>query len=227
MAGLRIIFAAAVALSAATASAQEVVFKDPTGDDNGPGKYVYPTDPVYKPGSFDLTQLKVKQAGDKVTFGLRTQLQGDGVSEGEVLEGNEESLTTYSDAVVINELAHAVKVRNKNRIDISGGKNLFSRSKCANVVLCGNGVRRRLVHIINGDQFGAGMSGDVSGVHAANPPAAENGNAEHMFLPTKIQCNDCCIKLRLSMIISRRRVSLNARAKAWDEPVAQGTLSPS
>ena len=68
MAGLRIIFAAAVALSAATASAQEVVFKDPTGDDNGPGKYVYPTDPVYKPGSFDLTQLRVKQAGDKVTF---------------------------------------------------------------------------------------------------------------------------------------------------------------
>ena len=58
-----------------------------------------------------------KGPGDKVTYGLRTQLQGDGVSEGEVLEGNEESLTTYSDAVVINELAHAVKVRNKNRID--------------------------------------------------------------------------------------------------------------
>ena len=68
MAGLRIILAAAVALGASTASAQEVVFKDPTGDDNGPGKYVYPTDPVYKPGSFDLTQLRVKQAGDKVTF---------------------------------------------------------------------------------------------------------------------------------------------------------------
>jgi len=68
VASLRFIFAAAVALSASTASAQEVVFKDPTGDDNGPGKYVYPTDPVYKPGSFDLTQLRVKQAGDKVTF---------------------------------------------------------------------------------------------------------------------------------------------------------------
>jgi hypothetical protein len=27
------------------------------------------------------------------------------------------------------------------------------------------------------------MSGDVGRVHAANPPAAENGNAEHMFLP--------------------------------------------
>lgn len=58
-----------------------------------------------------------KGPGDKVTFGLRTQLQGDGVSEGEVLEGNEESLTTYSDALFINELAHAVRVRNNNRID--------------------------------------------------------------------------------------------------------------
>jgi hypothetical protein len=73
--------------------------------------------------------------------------------------------------------------RNKNRIDITRGKNFLSRSKCANLVLCGNGVRSRPVHIINGDQFGAGMSGDVGRVHAANPPAAENGNAEHMFLP--------------------------------------------
>ena len=68
MAGLRIAFAAVTAITAFAAGAQEVVFKDPTGDDNGPGKYVYPTDPVYKPGSFDLTQLKVKQTGDKVTL---------------------------------------------------------------------------------------------------------------------------------------------------------------
>ena len=68
MAGLRIAFAAVTAITAFAAGAQEVVFKDPTGDDNGPGKYTYPTDPVYKPGSFDLTQLTVKQAGDKVTF---------------------------------------------------------------------------------------------------------------------------------------------------------------
>ena len=54
--------------------------------------------------------------GDKVTFGLRTQLIGDGVTENETLEGNEESLTTYADAVFINELAHAVRVTNKQRI---------------------------------------------------------------------------------------------------------------
>lgn len=62
----------------------------------------------------DETETK---AGDTVTFGLRMQLTGDGVTEAQTLQGNEESLTTYSDKVVINELAHAVRVRNKNTID--------------------------------------------------------------------------------------------------------------
>jgi len=76
--------------------------------------------PLIGTGSDSIIQKKdefSKGPGDKVTYGLRTQLVGDGVSEGEVLQGNEESLTVYSDSVVINELAHAVKVRAKNRID--------------------------------------------------------------------------------------------------------------
>lgn len=71
-------------------------------------------------GSSNMIQLKTElsqNAGDKVTIGLRVQLNGDGVTEGQVLQGNEEALSTYSDAVVINELAHAVRVRNKNTID--------------------------------------------------------------------------------------------------------------
>jgi len=59
-----------------------------------------------------------KDKGDKVTFGLRTQLNGAGVTEGEALEGNEESLTTYSDSLYINELAHAVRVKNEGTIDV-------------------------------------------------------------------------------------------------------------
>jgi carbohydrate-binding DOMON domain-containing protein len=55
-------------LVASSALAQEVRFKDPTGDDNGPGAYKYPTDPVYKPGSFDLTDFSVKKSGSKVDF---------------------------------------------------------------------------------------------------------------------------------------------------------------
>lgn len=58
-----------------------------------------------------------KGSGDKLTFGLRMQLSGAGVTENQVLEGNEESLTTYSDAIYINELMHAVRVRNTGTID--------------------------------------------------------------------------------------------------------------
>ena len=48
-----------------------------------------------------------KSAGDKITYGLRMQLSGTGVLGDGTLEGQEESLTTYSDSVVINQLRHA------------------------------------------------------------------------------------------------------------------------
>ena len=68
MAGTRIALAALLAVATLRARAQEVTFNDPVGDDSGPGTYKYPTDRVYKPGSFDLTRLKISQKGDKVTF---------------------------------------------------------------------------------------------------------------------------------------------------------------
>lgn len=58
-----------------------------------------------------------KSSGDRLTFGLRMIPTGDGVTENQVLEGNEESLTTYSDALLINELHHAIRVRSENTID--------------------------------------------------------------------------------------------------------------
>lgn len=65
--------ACCVALAlAGSAAAQRVVFADPAGDDFGPGTYVYPTDPVYAPGSFDLTSAALEIAGARgrveVTF---------------------------------------------------------------------------------------------------------------------------------------------------------------
>jgi len=39
---------------------------DPTGDDDGPGTYAYPTASDFAPGSFDLTGLKVNQDGTNV-----------------------------------------------------------------------------------------------------------------------------------------------------------------
>lgn len=69
-------------------------------------------------GSSDssLIQTKTetqKSAGDKVTFGLRVQLTGDGVLGDGTLEGNEEALVTYNDALMIDQLRHAVRSSGK------------------------------------------------------------------------------------------------------------------
>lgn len=58
-----------------------------------------------------------KEKGDQVTIGLRTKLTGAGRSEGQALEGSEEALQTYSTAMLINELMHAVRVKGDNSID--------------------------------------------------------------------------------------------------------------
>lgn len=60
----------------------------------------------------DMIQVKdetTKSAGDQITFGLRMQLTGNGTLGDGTLEGNEEALTTYSDALIINQLRHAVR----------------------------------------------------------------------------------------------------------------------
>lgn len=54
-----------------------------------------------------------KGAGDRLTTHLRMQLTGAGVEGDGALEGNEESLTTYTDNFVINQLRHAVRSNGK------------------------------------------------------------------------------------------------------------------
>jgi len=43
---------------------------DPEGDDHGPGSYTYPTDPLFTPGSYDLTAFSVGESGDDLVFTL-------------------------------------------------------------------------------------------------------------------------------------------------------------
>lgn len=50
-----------------------------------------------------------KGAGDQVRVPLRMQLSGRGADETEALEGNEESLLTYYDTLLINEIVHATR----------------------------------------------------------------------------------------------------------------------
>ena len=54
-----------------------------------------------------------KGPGDRITIGLRVQMTGAGVMGDNVLEGNEEALTTYSDNVFIDQLRHASRTAGK------------------------------------------------------------------------------------------------------------------
>jgi carbohydrate-binding DOMON domain-containing protein len=45
-----------------------IEFKDPAGDDKGPGNYKYPTKGDYRKGDFDITSVKIEDKGDTVEF---------------------------------------------------------------------------------------------------------------------------------------------------------------
>ena len=51
-----------------------------------------------------------KHPGDKITYTLRMQLSGSGVIGFGALEGNEEEMTFYTNALLIDNLRHAVKL---------------------------------------------------------------------------------------------------------------------
>src|SRR5262249_33129041 len=48
---------------------------DPTGDDNGPGNYAYPTDSAFHAGAFDILEFRVilSPDGKTVTFKLKVR----------------------------------------------------------------------------------------------------------------------------------------------------------
>lgn len=71
-------------------------------------------------GAGSLCQIMTetqKGAGDSVKWGIRMLATGEGTTENQTQEGNEEGLTRYSDLMVINELGHAHRVRNEGTID--------------------------------------------------------------------------------------------------------------
>jgi len=58
--------------------------------------------------AFQVRSELGKHAGDQLTIGLRMKLGNDGVTDGQAMQGAEEPLVFYSDALLINELANAV-----------------------------------------------------------------------------------------------------------------------
>jgi len=68
--------------------------------------------PYWKDSSSALGMIESdtqKGAGDRVTVTLRMQLTGDGVTENQTQEGNEEAISTYTDNVSLTELSHATR----------------------------------------------------------------------------------------------------------------------
>lgn len=68
---------AAGGAAAGAAGGRALTLSDPTGDDDGPGTYRYPTDAVYEAGSFDLTKLTVAPSGNEVelTVGVASRIE--------------------------------------------------------------------------------------------------------------------------------------------------------
>lgn len=60
-------------------------------------------------------------AGDRVSFDMFVQLKGRGTYGDDIMEGNEENLSAYSDEVIINQVRHAVtpggKMKQKKTIN--------------------------------------------------------------------------------------------------------------
>jgi N4-gp56 family major capsid protein len=54
-----------------------------------------------------------KSGGDTETFGLVTRLAGDGVTGDDELEGNEETMNSYNEQVLIDQIRNAVRLKGK------------------------------------------------------------------------------------------------------------------
>jgi N4-gp56 family major capsid protein len=57
-----------------------------------------------------------KNQGDQITFGIVPNLTGDGVTSGQILEGNEEGLGSYDYSIVLEQYRHAT--RTKGKLDV-------------------------------------------------------------------------------------------------------------
>lgn len=132
-------------------------------------------------GSDNIVQIKdetSKSAGDRITCGLRMQLTGAGVQGDDILEGNEEALTTYSDNLFINQLRHAVRTAGR----MSDQRVPFSVREEAK-----DGLRDWLADRLDTSFFNqiAGNTGQAdtkyTGNQATIAPSATSGNSRWLF----------------------------------------------
>jgi carbohydrate-binding DOMON domain-containing protein len=73
-------------------SAEPLSYTDPAGDDFGPGTYTYPTDAVYKRGTFDLRSVEIEDKGAKVEIRVAFSARIEDPWDSKSWEGNGFSL---------------------------------------------------------------------------------------------------------------------------------------
>ena len=71
------LLAGTLALPAAAENDKGFKLTDPSGDDKGPGTYTYPTDAVYKPGSFDITEFEVVPGANQTEFRITVRTRNE------------------------------------------------------------------------------------------------------------------------------------------------------
>ncbi len=87
-------------------------------------------------GTDDNNVVKVNKdlmskSGDTETFGLIARLSGSGVTGDDELEGNEESMLSYSQSVAIDQIRNAVRLRGK----LDAQKTVYDQIKSSREVL--------------------------------------------------------------------------------------------
>ena len=118
-----------------------------------------------------------KAAGDRIRVGLRMQLSGAGITGDGTLEGQEESLTTYTDDLFIDQLRHAVR---------SGGEMSEQRVPFSVREEGMDGLRDWWADKIDTGFFNQ-LAGNTSaavaltGMQATTAPSTTTGNTRHLF----------------------------------------------
>ena len=118
-----------------------------------------------------------KSAGDRIRVGLRMQLSGAGITGDGTLEGNEESLTTYTDDLFIDQLRHAVR---------SGGEMSEQRVPFSVREEAKDGLRDWWADKIDTGFFNQ-LAGNTSagvaltGMQAATAPSSDSGNTRFII----------------------------------------------
>lgn len=123
------------------------------------------------------TELE-RTSGDKITFSLSRKLSGTGVADDNMLEGNEESLTVYSDSVTLAQRRHAVRLNGR----MSERRTAFNQRMQAK-----DRLKTWLAEYIDNDVFTSFDSSPTTTVFGGDATSTATLDAGDKFTPGRIR----------------------------------------